>query len=463
MTNGRQLHLGAFMRPVSIHTGAWRYPGAYPDANFSFAHLKHFAQTLERGRFDAFFMADHLAVLNMPIDALKRSHTVTSFEPFTLLSALAGVTERIGLVATASTTFDEPFHIARRFASLDHISGGRAGWNIVTTSNPDAALNFGLEDHVEHDERYRRAREFFDVVTGLWDSFADDAFIRDVASGIYFDPERMHVLNHKGEHLSVRGPLNIARPIQGWPVIVQAGASDAGRQLAAETAEIVFAAQGTLAAGQRFYTDVKGRMQKLGRPPDHLKILPGAFVVVGDTVEEARRKRAHLDSLVHYDSAIASLSIALGHDATGFDPEGPLPAIPETNASRSGRERVIDLAKRENLTVRQLAQRLGGYGGLAFVGTPSTIADEMEEWLSAEASDGFNVMFPYLPRGLQDFVDRVVPELQRRGLFRREYEGSTLRENLGLPRPENRFFPSTDKNARDGAGLQPQSRRGSSP
>jgi FMN-dependent oxidoreductase (nitrilotriacetate monooxygenase family) len=454
VTNERQLHLGAFMRPVSIHTGAWRYPGAYPDANFNFAHLKRFAQTLERGRFDAFFMADHLAVLNMPMEALKRSHTVTSFEPFTLLSALAGATERIGLIATASTTFDEPFHIARRFASLDHISGGRAGWNIVTTSNPDAAQNFGLEDHVEHDERYRRAREFFDVVTGLWDSFADDAFIRDVGSGIFFDPDRMHVLNHKGEHLSVRGPLNIARPVQGWPVIVQAGASDAGRQLAAETAEVVFAAQGNLAAGQRFYADVKGRMQKLGRPRDHLKILPGAFVVVGETVEEARRKRAHLDSLVHYDSAIASLSIAIGHDASRFDPDGPLPDIPETNASKSGRERVIELATRERLSVRQLAQRLGGYGGLAFVGTPSTIADEMEEWLLSDGSDGFNVMFPYLPKGLEDFVDGVVPELQRRGLFRRDYEGRTLRENLGLPRPENRFFPS-DGQDRNGHGAAP--------
>jgi FMN-dependent oxidoreductase (nitrilotriacetate monooxygenase family) len=443
VSKSRRLHLGAFMRPASIHTGAWRYPGAYADANFNFAHLKRFAQTLERGRFDAFFMADHLAVLNMPIEALKRSHTVTSFEPFTLLSALAGATERIGLVATASTTFDEPFHIARRFASLDHISGGRAGWNIVTTSNPDAALNFGLDDHVEHDERYRRAREFFDVVTGLWDSFADDAFIRDVDSGVYFDPARMHVLDHKGEHLSVRGPLNIARPIQGWPVIVQAGASDAGRQLAAETAELVFAAGGTLAGAQRFYADLKGRMDKLGRSRDHLKILPGAFVVVGDTVEDARRKRARLDSLVHYDSAVASLSIALGHDASRFDPDRPLPEIPETNASKSGRERVIELARRENLTVRQLAQRLGGYGGQAFVGTPSTIADEMEEWLLTEGSDGFNVMFPYLPGGLDDFVDHVVPELQRRGLFRREYEGTTLRENLGLPRPQNRFFPDT--------------------
>src|SRR6185369_9323361 len=265
MSSARQLHLGAFMRPVSIHTGAWRYPGAFPDANFNLAHLKRFVQTLERGRFDAFFMADHLAVLNMPIEALKRSHTVTSFEPLTLLSALAAVTERIGLVATASTTFDAPYHIARRFASLDHISGGRAGWNIVTTSNPDAPLNFGLDEHVEHDERYHRAREFYDVVTGLWDSFADDAFVRDVGSGFYFDPDKMHVLGHKGEHLSVRGPLNIARPPQGWPVIVQAGASDVGRQLAAETAEVVFGAAPDLEVGKRFYADLKGRMEKLGR------------------------------------------------------------------------------------------------------------------------------------------------------------------------------------------------------
>ena len=442
MSKPRQLHLGAFMRPVSIHTGAWRYPRAYPDANFNFAHLRRFTQTLERGKFDAFFIADHLAVLNMPIEALKRSHTVTSFEPFTLLSALAVATERIGLVATGSTTFDAPYHVARRFASLDHISGGRAGWNIVTTSNPDAARNFGLEEHMEHAERYERAREFYDVVTGLWDSFADDAFVRDAESGIYFDPRRMHVLDHNGKYYSVRGPLNIARPIQGWPVIVQAGASDAGRQLAAETAEMVFAAGSHLANAQRFYADVKARAEKAGRDPDHVKMLPGALVVVGDSVAEAREKRAKLDSLVHYANAIGSLSIALGHEASGFDPDGPLPDIPESNASKSGRERVLDLARRENLTVRQLAQRLGGYGGMAFVGTPASIADEMEEWLSSRGSDGFNVMFPYLPEGLDDFVNRVVPELQRRNLFRREYEGKTLREHLGLPRPPNRFFPA---------------------
>ncbi len=428
------------MRPVSIHTAAWRYPGGTPDANFNFGHLKAYAQTLERGKFDAFFMADHLAVLNMPMDALKRSATVTSFDPLTLLPALAVATDHLGLIATASTTFNDPYHIARKFASLDHISNGRAGWNVVTTSNPDAALNFGLEDHMEHGERYARAREFFDVVTGLWDSWADDAFIRDVEQGIYFDPERLHVLNHKGKYLSVRGPLNIGRPVQGWPVIVQAGASEAGRQLAAETAEMIFASGSSIAQARDFYADVKGRTERAGRNPDHLKILPGALVVVGETVEQAREKRALLDSLVHSDSAIASLSIQLGIDAAKFDPDGPLPAIPETNASKSGRQRMVDLAKRENLTVRQLAQRVGGYGGHALVGTPQTIADEMEEWLKRDACDGFNMMFPYLPAGLDDFVDLVVPELQRRGIFRKAYEGVTLRENLGLPRPKNQFF-----------------------
>ena len=441
MGTSRQLRLGAFMRPVSLHTAAWRYPGAFPDANFNFGHIKRFAQTLERGRIDGFFMADHLAVLNMPMDALKRSATVTSFEPMTLLPALAMVTEHLGLIATGSTTYDEPYHVARRFASLDHISGGRAGWNVVTTSNPDASKNFGHEDHLQHDERYARAREFVDVVTGLWDSWADDAFIRDVDKGSYFDPARLHVLDHKGKYLSVRGPLNIGRPIQGWPVIVQAGASEAGRQLAAETAEAVFTAQSNLEAGRSFYADVKGRMEKVGRDPDHMKILPGCMIYVGDSLDEAREKRAKLDSLVHYDSAIAALSIALGHDASKFDPDAPLPDIPESNASKSGRERAIELARRERMTVRQLAQRLGGHGGLAMLGTPKMIADQMEEWLVNRASDGFTLQFPYLPAGLDDFIDRVVPELQRRGLFRREYEGNTLRENLGLPRPENRFFP----------------------
>ncbi|MCH9671918.1 MAG: LLM class flavin-dependent oxidoreductase [Gammaproteobacteria bacterium] len=440
MTNKRQLHLGAFMRPVSIHTASWRYPGGSPDANFNLKHIVQAAQTLERGCFDAFFMADHLAVLNMPMDALKRSATVTSFDPLTLLPALAMVTERLGLVATASTTFEPPYVIARRFASLDHISEGRAGWNLVTTSNPDAALNFGMREQMEHGERYRRAHEFYKVVTGLWDSWADDAFVRDADTGVFFDTDKLRTLDHEGEFFSVRGPLNIARPVQGWPVIVQAGASEAGRQLAAETAEMVFAAQAELSEGKRFYEDVKQRTAAAGRNPDHIKILPGAFVVVGDSLAEAQDKRAHLDSLVHYDSGIAALSIALGVDASGFAPDEALPEIPDTNASKSSRERVLTLAAREGLTVRQLAGRLGGYAGLSMVGTAPMIADEMQAWLEERGSDGFNCMFPWLPGGLTDFVDKVVPELQRRGIFRKAYEGKTLRDHLGLPRPENRFF-----------------------
>ena len=398
MSSDRKIKLNAFMRPTTIHTGSWRWPGAYADANFNFGHIVKFAQRLEEAKFDSFFMADHLAVLNMPVEALRRSTTPTSFEPFTLLSALSMATDRLGLMATGSTTYDEPYHIARRFASLDHISGGRAGWNIVTTSNPDASKNFGKEDHLEHSERYRRAREFYDVVTGLWDSWAEDAFVRDQESGFFMDPDKMHRLNHEGDFFKVAGPLNIARPIQGWPVIVQAGGSDAGRQLAAETAEAVFAAQSNLEAGQAFYADVKGRMEKIGRNPDHLKIMPGCMVVVGDTVEEAKAKRAKLDSLVHEESAIASLSITLGVDASKFDPDGPLPDdMPESNATKSGRDRAVLLAEREGLSVRQLAQRLGGYSGLAMVGTPESIADDMEEWLETRGSDGFTIMFPYLP------------------------------------------------------------------
>jgi len=334
MSAGRQLRLGAFMRPVSIHTGAWRYPGAWPDANFNFARIRQLAQTLERGRFDAFFMADHLAVLNMPIEALQRSHTVTSFEPFTLLSALAQHTQHIGLVATASTTFDEPFHIARRFASLEHLSEGRAGWNIVTTSNPDAALNFGRDDHMEHDERYARAREFYDVVTGLWDSWADDAFERDVESGRFFDPARMHVLNHKGKYLSVRGPLHIARPVQGWPVIVQAGASEPGRQLAAETAEVVFSAPGTLENARRFYADVKGRMQKIGRERDHLKILPSWW-----SATRWRRPGPSVPGSTAWCTTTAPSPRSPSRSATmppGSTPTRPCPKCPRPTRARAG-------------------------------------------------------------------------------------------------------------------------------
>ncbi len=437
----KQLKLGAFMRPVTIHTAAWRYPGAWPDANFNFQRMKYLVQTLERGKFDAFFMADHLAVLNMPPDALKRSATVTSFEPLTLLPALAAVTEHIGLIATGSTTYDLPYHVARRFASLDHISGGRAGWNVVTTANPMASRNFGFDAQREHDERYERAKEFFDVVTGLWDSWADDAFIRDVENNIYSDLSKMHVLDHKGPELAVRGPLNIARPVQGWPVIVQAGLSEAGRQFAAERAEAVFTAANTLADGQKFTADVKARAAKAGRNPDHVIILPGCFVMIGDSAEEAREKKAMLDSLVHPDSGLGTLSAQLAIDVSGFDLDKELPEIPVTNAGRGGQAKLIEKARRDKMTVRQLAQWVGGsFGALEMIGTPTMIADMMEEWLETKGSDGFNMLFSHIPGGLEDFVNKVVPELQRREIFRREYQGKTLRENLGLPRPENQFF-----------------------
>ena len=440
MSTKRKLHFNAFMRPATIHTGGWRYPGGFADANFNLDHIIRFIQKLEEGKFDTFFMADHLALLNMPTEALRRSATPTSFEPMTLLSALAMVTKKIGLVATSSTTYDAPYHVARRFASLDHISGGRSGWNIVTTANPNASRNFGIEFQMEHDERYSRAKEFYDVVTGLWDSWEDDAFVRNQKTGIFFDTEKMHILNHQGKYLKSRGPLNIARPIQGWPVIVQAGASNAGRQLAAETAEIVFTSQPTIDHAREFYSDVKGRMKQIGRNPRHMHILPACMVIIANSLEEAKERRAKLDSLVHFESAIASLSIALGTDASVFDPDGMLPDIPETNAGQSSREKAIRIAKEEGLTVRQLAQRIGGHSSLCLMGPPELVADQMEEWLSTGGADGFTIQFPYLPQGLDDFVEKLVPILQKRGIYREDYEGNTLRENLGLPRPENQFL-----------------------
>lgn len=438
----RQLHLGAFLRPICVHAGAWRYPGAAPSAGFDFAWYRRFATALEAARFDAIFLADSLALPRLAPSALSRNASATSFEPLTLLSALAPLTSHIGLIATASTTYNEPYHVARKFASLDHLSGGRAGWNLVTSGNPSEALSFGLAEHVEHGERYERAREFFEVVTALWDSWADDALLRDVASGMFLDPHKLHALEHAGAFFTVQGPLNIARPVQGWPVIVQAGSSEAGRAIAAEAAELVFSAHARRADARAFYADVKGRAVALGRAREHIKILPAAFVVVGDSEREARTKLAALDGLVHLDSALAALAVALGHvDLTGIDLDGPLPELPETAGSKSSRQRVLDVARERGLSVRQLAQHVcGSYGSLELVGTPASIADEMEAWLFDDACDGFNILFPYVPGGLDDVTERLVPELRRRGLFRSEYAGTTLRENLGLPRPVNRYF-----------------------
>lgn len=363
------------------------------------------------------------------------------FEPITLLSALAAVTEHIGLVSTATTSYNEPYHVARKYASLDHISGGRAGWNVVTSGNLSEAWNFGREAHYEHGDRYERAREFIDVVKGLWDSWDDDAFVRDRSSAIYFDPEKLHVPNHKGEYFSVRGPLNVARPPQGYPVIVQAGSSETGKEFAAEYAEVIFTTAETVEKAKTFYDDVKGRMAKFGRAPEHLKIMAGLNPVIGNTESEAEEKHQFLQSKIHPEVGLELLSAAVGgFDLSGYPLDGPLPDLPETKGSKGHFKQVMDMARIEGLTIRQIYMRYAGARGNRTVkGTPRKIADEMEDWFLGRAIDGFLIQPPYLPGGLDEFVATVIPDLQRRGLFRRSYSGRTLRENLGLPRPVSRY------------------------
>ncbi|MBR8836387.1 MAG: LLM class flavin-dependent oxidoreductase [Stigonema ocellatum SAG 48.90 = DSM 106950] len=444
MSQKKQLKLGAFLPDAGHHIAAWRHPKTQADGGLNIQHYTHLAQTAERGKFDMVFLADGLAVWDrgQSKEAFSRSAQFSVyFEPLTLLSALSVVTERIGLVATASTTYEEPFHLARKFASLDYLSGGRAGWNVVTSSAEAAAKNFNQEKHLEHALRYERATEFLEVVTKLWDSWEDDALIRDKTSGIYFHPEKLHIPNHKGKNFSVRGPLNVARPIQGYPVIVQAGSSEAGQELAARTAEVIFTAQQTLAEAQEFYARVKGRLAKYGRSPEHLKIMPGVFPVIGSTEQEAKDKYQQLQDLIHPSVGLALLSsLTGGHDLTKYPLDGPLPDLPDTNGGKSRLQLIKDLAQRENLTIRQLYLWIAGARGhRTILGTPEQIADQLEDWFVNNGADGFNIMPPWLPGGLDEFVEFVIPELQRRGIFRTEYEGKTLRENLGLPRPVNQF------------------------
>lgn len=433
-----QLKLGAFLANSGHHVAAWRHPLAQADASLDFDHFKAIARSAERGKFDALFVADVVALWGHHLDALSRTARGEHFEPLTLMSALAAVTDNIGLIATATTSYNEPYHIARKFASLDHLSKGRAAWNLVTSVVSDEAWNFGLETHIEHADRYQRAEEFHDVVKGLWDSWDDDAFVRDKASGQYFDPDKLHTLNHRGEHFSVRGPLNVARPPQGHPVLVQAGASESGKALAARVAEVIFAAHHQLPAAQAFYQDIKGRAAALGRDPDHIKILPGVTPFIGQTREHAQALFEEFQALIDPVLGLRLLADTLGEDIdlSGHDLDGPLP---ETPAGQRGsrRDQVLDLARRENLTIRQLYLRLAG--GNPVIGTAEDIADSFESWFQARACDGFNVFFPYFPGAIDIFVDQVIPLLQARGLFRHEYEGRTLRENLGLPRPANRF------------------------
>jgi len=456
MRDKGQMRLGAFFNPTGHHVASWRHPRAVADAGINFAHYLDITRTAERGKFDMVFLADNLGVRHAHMEALSRSaQYIANFEPITLLSALATHTTNIGLVATASTSFNEPFHVARKFASLDHLSGGRAGWNLVTSGQENEAKNFGRETHYEHAERYNRAREFARVVLELWDTWDDDAFVRDKDSGLFFKPEGLHPLDHRGEYFGVHGALNVPRCLQGRPVIVQAGGSDDMIGVAAEFAEVIFCAPLTLEAAQTFYATLKGKLSAFGRSPDEMKIMPGLSAVIGRTDAEAKENYDYLNSLVHPIVAREILSMVLGNvDLTPYPFDGPLPEnLPHTNASQSIFANVTEMARRENLTIRQVAMRVAGARAKAVIhGSPQTVADIMEEWFRKDGCDGFNIMPPFLPGALDDFVDLVIPELQRRGLFRREYQGKTLRENLGLTRPESRYASAKPRRPRAASG-----------
>ena len=437
----RMMHLGAFVHETGQHVAAWRHPGAHTQSGTNFAEIAEAAQLAERGKFDLFFLADSASVnLASSPDAKGRMGKVVKFEPMTVLSALAAVTKNIGLVATSTTTFNEPYTLARQFASLDQISGGRSGWNLVTSNNEQDALNYSREAHLSHGDRYDRAIEFADVVNGLWDSWDEDAFIRDQDSGVFFDPAKMHVLNHKGKHFQVRGPLNVACSPQGRPVLVQAGASGTGRDVAARLAELVFTAATTFEQAKEFYADVQMRLPRFGRTKEQALVMPGFYPVVAPTASEAQEKYDFLQSLIQKPVGISILESTIGvHGLDKIPLDGPVPEMADTNGPLSRQRLLLEQARRDKLTFWELCLANAGPRGHALsIGTPTQVADEMEHWFKDGAADGFNVMPAYLPGSLKDFVDGVIPELQRRGLFRTEYEATTLRANLGLPKPINR-------------------------
>ena len=438
----RMMHLGAFVHETGQHVAAWRHPGAYAESGTVFAQAMDVAKTAERGKFDLLFLADSAAVsVHGTPESRGRMGKTVKFEPITILSALAAVTSNLGLVATCSSTYNEPYTLARQFASLDQISAGRAGWNLVTSNNEAEAFNHGREKHAAHADRYDRAQEFAEVVNGLWDSWDEDAFIRDKESGVYYDTSKMHVLDHRGPYFSVRGPLNVARSPQGRPVLVQAGASDTGRDLAARLAELVFTAQTTFEQATEFYSDVMARLPRYGRSRRDVKVMPGIYPVVGRTEAEAREKFDYLQSLIHPSVGLAVLEHTIGvSNLARYPLHGPVPEMGDTNGPLSRQRLLLEAARRDKLTLWELCLlNAGPRGHLLTIGTPAQIADVMEHWFLNGAADGFNVMPAWLPGSLTDFVDMVIPELQRRGLFRTEYEGKTLRDNLGLPVPVSRW------------------------
>ncbi|MBB2175214.1 LLM class flavin-dependent oxidoreductase [Gluconacetobacter johannae] len=430
--NSRKMKLGLFFEPSGRHISAWRHPKAHPQASVSTENLVQIAQAAERGLMDFVFIADTNNVWE-DMEYFKRIERASVIDPMLVLTVLSQHTKHVGLIATISTTYTQPFHLARSFASLDLVSHGRAGWNVVTSMFPGESKNFVGDRHMAHADRYKRAEEFVDVVKGLWRSFDHDAFVRDKESGLYVDPEKMHVLNHVGEFFSVRGPLNVPRSEQGHPVIVQAGSSGPGRDLAARTAEVVFTAMQKLEEASAFYQDLKGRLAQYGRTENELLILPGVSPIMGETESEAQEKYEELQSLLHPAVGISLLSTLLGgFDLSGYPVDGPLPEIPETEAGKGRQVVIVEQARRENLTIRQLYEKIiCGRGHWQPIGTYKQVADQLEEWFVNRGADGFNIM-PPSPPDLEKFCRFVIPELQRRGLFRTEYEGGTLRENLGL-------------------------------
>lgn len=440
----RQIKLGAFIPTTSQHVAGWRHPESRPQDHLNIDYAIELVQTAERGLFDAYFLADGLSVRwSSAVEGEKGlGDKGVGFEPVTLFAALSTVTKHIGFIATASTTYEDPYILARKFASLDHISKGRAAWNVVTTASADTAKNFNLQQHPEPKERYERADEFIELSHKLWDSWEDDTFHYNKETGQFFDARKQHQPEHHGKYYHVEGALNVSRPPQGYPVIVQAGQSEDGRELAGKYAEVIFTAQQNLADAQAFYRDVKNRVLKYGRYADDLKIMPGVSIFVAKTEQEAQEKYDFLNSLIHPEVGLSLLSaLAGGINLSKFDLDAPFPKIEDTDINFSSRQQMmIDIARKHNFSIRQLYQYIASARGhWTLIGTPEQVVDQLQEWFENEAADGFNILPPTTPAGLNDFVNLIVPELQRRGLFRTAYEGSTLRENLGLKRPENQY------------------------
>ena len=434
-----QMKLSLFLTgDGNYHMAGWRLPGSTSDGGQNIQRWIEAAQTIERGKLHMLFIADAASPPGTDdLETLSLTARIDRMDPIPILSAVSMMTKNIGLAATMSTTYLEPYNLARTVASLDHISGGRAAWNIVTGSNKDDALHFNREVHVPHAERYERAEEFVDVVRGIWDSYDDDAFPRDRESGVYMRPDKVHFLNHKGKHFQVRGPSAVPRSPQGHPVLIQAGSSEPGMNISARVADVVFTSQSSLKGAKAFYDNVKSRCDRYGRSPDDMLVMPGALLFMADTQSEAQEKYDRMNSLIPLRVAMQRLSANLGGvDLSKFDLDAPLPDIPVNNARVSAVESYIAISRREGLTLRQMAMRsAAAKHHWTLIGSVKQIADELEAWYLEGAADGFNVLPSDVPGAINIMVDKLVPELQRRGLFRTEYQGKTLRENFGLRRP----------------------------